>query len=78
MRFFPKTANPMLPHSDCKDGRSESDELKEQATEGLKSILSAQEYKNFNDEDFANYFDRLNYELGIINKMGFLDIFNSI
>ncbi|MDC0857687.1 DNA polymerase III subunit alpha, partial [Rickettsiales bacterium] len=69
--FFPKTANPMLPHSECKDGRSESDELKEQSTEGLKQHLSAKEYQDFSDTELAVYFERLDYELGIINKMGF-------
>jgi DNA polymerase-3 subunit alpha len=69
--FFPKSANPMLPHFDCKDGRSEAEELKDQATNGLKKNLSASEYQNLSEIDLASYFERLDYELGIINKMGF-------
>ncbi|MBT4989412.1 MAG: DNA polymerase III subunit alpha [Rickettsiales bacterium] len=69
--FFPTQKDPMLPHSECAEGRNETDELKEQATSGLKTHLSSPEYQEFSSTKIEEYYKRLDYELSIINKMGF-------
>jgi DNA polymerase III subunit alpha len=56
-----KSRAPMLP----KTGDNESEELVRQANEGLKSRLSTYE------GDTSKYFERLEYELSVIGKMGF-------
>ncbi|CAN5158279.1 DNA polymerase III subunit alpha [soil metagenome] len=65
--FLVKTHAPILPRFDTGDGRSEPDELMHQAREGLKARLkqvtpSAPE---------ADYWTRLEWEVGIIQQMGF-------
>ena len=65
--FLVKTHAPILPRFDTGDGRSEPDELMHQAREGLKERLrqvtpSAPE---------ADYWTRLEWEVGIIQQMGF-------
>ncbi len=65
--FLVKTHPPILPRFDAGDGRSEPDELMHQAREGLKERLrtvtpSASE---------ADYWTRLEWEVGIIQQMGF-------
>ena len=58
---------PILPAFDTKGGRSEIEELKAQAEEGLKWRL-----ENFAaDKDPEPYFKRLEFELDIIKGMGF-------
>lgn len=59
--------DPILPNF-SKGGRSESEELREQATEGLEGRLAAAD-KLYADRDV--YFERLDYELTIIERMGF-------
>ncbi|MBB5745751.1 DNA polymerase III subunit alpha [Brevundimonas variabilis] len=65
--FLVKTHPPILPRFDAGDGRTEPDELMHQAREGLKMRLrtvtpSAPE---------AEYWTRLEWEVGIIQQMGF-------
>ncbi|WP_041762580.1 DNA polymerase III subunit alpha [Brevundimonas subvibrioides] len=65
--FLVKTHPPILPRFDTGDGRTEPDELMHQAREGLKARLklvtpSAPE---------ADYWTRLEWEVGIITQMGF-------
>ncbi|WP_298163215.1 DNA polymerase III subunit alpha [Brevundimonas sp.] len=65
--FLVKTHPPILPRFDTGDGRTEPDELMHQAREGLKARLkqvtpSAPE---------ADYWARLEWEVGIITQMGF-------
>lgn len=65
--FLVKTHPPILPRFDAGDGRSEPEELMHQAREGLKARLklvtpSAPE---------ADYWTRLEWEVGIITQMGF-------
>jgi len=69
--FFPEEKDPMLPHSECGEGRSEEDELREQSYNGLKFRLSTDEYKNRSTENLEIHYKRLDYELSVINKMGF-------
>ncbi|MGB0720727.1 MAG: PHP domain-containing protein, partial [Bdellovibrionales bacterium] len=59
---------PILPAFDTAGGRSEVDELRAQAEEGLRWRL-----ENFvKDKDtHAAYFERLEFELNTINEMGF-------
>ncbi|MFN3668043.1 MAG: DNA polymerase III subunit alpha [Brevundimonas sp.] len=65
--FLAPTRAPILPRFDAGDGRSEPDELMHQAREGLKERLrsvtpAAPE---------ADYWTRLEWEVGIIQQMGF-------
>ena len=62
-----ETHKPILPNF-SKEGRSESEELRKQAVEGLEFRLSAAD-KLYADRD--TYFERLDYELSIIERMGF-------
>ncbi|MDP3406113.1 MAG: DNA polymerase III subunit alpha [Brevundimonas sp.] len=65
--FLVKTHPPILPRFEAGEGRTEPDELMHQAREGLKARLrlvtpSAPE---------ADYWTRLEWEVGIITQMGF-------
>jgi len=67
---------PILPPFDCGKGRTEEDELKAQATGGLERRLATQVYGQDMDEAEKKrlakpYRDRLIFELGVINQMGF-------
>ncbi len=66
--FLLKPINPILPAFDTAGGRSEFEELKAQSEEGLKWRL-----ENYVEEgaDPEPYFKRLEFELGVINDMGF-------
>ncbi len=63
--FRPRTHAPILPN--FAEGGSEADELRRQATEGLK--LRLQQVELATDEE--DYWQRLDIELDIINRMGF-------
>jgi DNA polymerase-3 subunit alpha len=65
--FLVKKRDPILPSFPTGDGRSEPDELAHQAREGLKMRLDGLELA----VDEQVYWDRLDFELGIINRMGF-------
>ena len=66
--FLLEPIAPILPAFDTAGGRSEFEELKAQAIEGLEWRLSmAGELIHDHDE----YMQRLDFELGIINEMGF-------
>ena len=60
--------DPILPHFDTKGGRSEIEELRAQAQNGLNDRLE-EAVKLYGTRD--EYEQRLEYELGIIEKMGF-------
>ena len=62
-----ETRKPILPNF-SKEGRSEAEELRKQALEGLEFRLNAAD-KLYAERDV--YFERLDYELGIIERMGF-------
>tara|TARA_R110000765_G_scaffold72580_10_gene141704 strand:- start:156710 stop:160072 length:3363 start_codon:yes stop_codon:yes gene_type:complete len=62
-----ETHKPILP-SFSNEGRSESEELRKQALEGLEYRLGAAD-KLYAERD--TYFERLDYELTIIERMGF-------
>ena len=68
--------DPILPPFDCGEGRNEEDELRTMSEEGLKKRLEKDEFKEGmtpeeRDEIAKPYWERLDYELGIINQMGF-------
>jgi DNA polymerase-3 subunit alpha len=69
--FLVNKRDPILPRFPTEEGRSEADELAHQAREGLKrrlesSTLAAPE---------ADYWARLEREVGVINRMGFAGYF---
>ncbi|MCB1651419.1 MAG: DNA polymerase III subunit alpha [Alphaproteobacteria bacterium] len=66
--FLLEPVAPLLPPFDCEGGRSEIEELRAQAKQGLDWRL-----ENFVDPsvDRQPYYERLEFELGIIIDMGF-------
>ena len=65
--FILKAIDPLLPPFETSSGRNELEELTEQVKEGLQWRLD-----NFkNHADPKEYWDRMEYELGIIKEMGF-------
>ncbi|MGH6945921.1 MAG: DNA polymerase III subunit alpha [Kiloniellales bacterium] len=74
--YFPEAIAPILPAFPTEGGRSEAEELRFQADQGLEKRLQAHVYAP--DDDAARrdalgrrYRERLQYELGIIDQMGF-------
>jgi DNA polymerase-3 subunit alpha len=65
--FVAPTRAPILPRFDAGDGRSEPDELMHQAREGLKVRLKQVTPAAPEEE----YWSRLEWEVGIIQQMGF-------
>ncbi|MBX3480928.1 MAG: DNA polymerase III subunit alpha [Caulobacter sp.] len=65
--FMVGKRDPILPRFDTGAGRSEPDELAHQAREGLKARLAAVELA----APEADYWTRLEFEIGIIQQMGF-------
>ncbi len=73
---YPAPVAPILPAYPSEAGRGEGEELRAQATAGLEQRLEAQVYGEEMDaaarEAAAKpYRDRLDYELGVIEQMGF-------
>jgi len=68
--FMVREKKPMLPKVDLQEGMTPDDALRQKATEGLKERL-----KHVHDADHQQYFERLDYELGVIAKMGFSSYF---
>ncbi len=69
--FFPETSEPSLPNF-ATEGRSEKEELEYQSNQGLKQRFTQH---HIAAEAQPEYLERLNYELEIINKMGFAGYF---
>ncbi len=69
-----RTRKPILPNFDTKAGRDEKAELAAQAEEGLRRRLEFLGPERFaaNEED---YWNRLSFEIGIIQQMGFSGYF---
>lgn len=59
--------NTKLPHFEVPEGRDHFDWFREQCYKGL--------YKNYGKNPPQEYIDRLEYELGVINKMGYTDYY---
>jgi len=66
--FFVNGRQPMLPQFPTEAGKSEAEVLREQASAGLERRLASTE---LTEEEKALRRERLNYELGVIEKMGF-------
>jgi DNA polymerase-3 subunit alpha len=74
--FFPEPTDPMLPPYETEGGRSEAEELRAQAEEGLRARLAVQvftpEMTAAEKEQAAYpYWQRLEHELNVIERMGF-------
>ena len=74
--FVLQKIDPILPPFDTHGGRPEPEELRAQAKDGLQRCLEAYVFTpQDSEEDKKNkakaYFDRLEFELGIIEEMGF-------
>jgi len=66
--FMVKGRNPILPPFQTEGGRTEAEELRIQARDGLNRRL---DYLQIAEEDRAQYRERLEYELGVIEQMEF-------
>ena len=69
--YSPSNIEPQLPKYISKDFLSESDELIQISKKGLENKINI--HNLVKDKDI--YFSRINYELDIINKMGFAGYF---
>ena len=74
--YMPETRDPILPPYPHLDGRSEEEALRDMARDGLEKRLSGHVYTaemgETAREEVANpYRERMEYELGVINQMGF-------
>ena len=74
--FMAETRKPILPPFASEAGLGEEDELKRQAEEGLEDRLSRHVFSEDMDEAAREtaatpYRERLEFELGVINQMGF-------
>jgi len=74
--YMPTRHKPILPPFDTAGGRNEAEELRVQAQEGLEQRLIKQVYQDKTDpEEQATiaqpYRERLEFELGVIEQMGF-------
>ncbi len=74
--YFPEFVAPILPAFTTEAGRSESEELRAQSEQGLEMRLETQVYTDDMDaaareETATAYRERLKYELGVIEQMGF-------
>lgn len=59
--------NTKLPHFEVPDGRDHFDWFREQCYNGL--------YRNYGENPPKEYIERLDYELDVINRMGYVDYF---
>jgi DNA polymerase-3 subunit alpha len=74
--YLLKSINPILPPFKSEDGLSEVDELKRQSSEGLEwrlenFVFTPEMGKAEREEAGKPYRDRLEFELNVINQMGF-------
>ena len=74
--YLSEKVQPLLPIFECPDGKTQDEYITEQAHLGLKQRLEKQVYfEGMTDEQKADidkkYFDRLEYELSVIKRMGF-------
>ena len=68
-----KDKNPILPAFPVPDGMTEEDHLRAEAKKGLENRLASSGFEDIrNDpEQVKAYYERLDFELGVINQMGF-------
>ena len=78
--YFPEFVNPILPAFTTTEGRSEAEELQAQVDAGLEERLQKQVFAEGMDEAAREaaakpYRERLTFELGVIQEMGFAGYF---
>ena len=69
--YFPRPVAPILPAYQTVGGRSEAEELAEQAKVGLERRLARRPADERAARPDEAYWKRLDYELGVIEQMGF-------
>ena len=74
--FMSEFVAPLLPIFECPNGMSQDEYITEQAYKGLKERMDVHVYRpDMSEEERAEidkkYYARLEYELGVIKKMGF-------
>ena len=74
--FISEKVNPLLPIFECPDGKTQDEYITEEATKGLKERMEKQVYFEGMTQDQKaeidkKYFERLEYELSVIKRMGF-------
>ncbi len=78
--WFPQPRDPILPSFPCPDGQSEEETLRKLAEAGLETrlethVLSPDLDTHTREHEAKPYRQRLEYELNIINEMGFAGYF---
>jgi len=78
--YLSKKVAPLLPIFECPDGKTQDEYITEQARKGLAERMKLHVYSDGMSEeqkaDFdKHYYDRLEYELSVIKKMGFSGYF---
>lgn len=79
--FIPQLRNPILPHYECSSSNTEEEELRFLSYNGLEQRLSKSILNNAEDDSKKKeeikkiYYERLEYELGIIINMKFTGYF---
>lgn len=78
--YLSKKVQPLLPIFECPDGKTQDEYITEEARKGLKERMLAQVYSKEmtpkeKEELDKKYYDRLEYELSVIKKMGFSGYF---
>ncbi|HCU59330.1 MAG TPA: DNA polymerase III subunit alpha [Alphaproteobacteria bacterium] len=74
--YLSEKVKPLLPIFECPDGKSQDEYITEEAYKGLKERMEKQVYtpdmtESQKAEIDKKYFDRLEYELSVIKRMGF-------
>jgi len=74
--YMPAPHDPILPPYPTESGRTEAEELRYMAEKGLEKRLESQVYVSTDTSEEKTtkrqtYLDRLNYEIDVIEKMGF-------
>lgn len=74
--YLSEKVQPLLPIFECPDGKTQDEYITEESRKGLQERMEKQVYfKGMTDQEKAEldkkYFDRLEYELSVIKRMGF-------
>ncbi|MDR1026040.1 MAG: DNA polymerase III subunit alpha [Lactobacillus sp.] len=74
--YLSEFVSPLLPKYDCPDGLSENEYIKKKSREGLEERMKSHVYfEGMSDEEKKEldekYFSRLDFEISVIEKMGF-------
>jgi DNA polymerase-3 subunit alpha len=73
--FMAEESKPMLPRYPTLDNRSDDEEIWDVSFKGLCKRLGIEEDDNRIKDSFKPYFERLEFEVFVINKMGFAGYF---